>query len=140
MKMQKRMFRIGDLAEKLLVEKFVIRFWEKEFKVKTTRSEGGQRCYSQEDLEQFQRIKQLLYQDGFTIAGAKKELEKQEPQFSHAARKTTLEEIQDSSIMCENPHTNLTPRRGALNQESDQTQDQLLAIREKLYRLKEQLQ
>jgi DNA-binding transcriptional MerR regulator len=76
MKMQKRLFRIGDLAEKLAVEKFVIRFWEKEFNFKTYRSEGGQRFYSHDDLEQFQRIKELLYDRGFTIAGAKREINK----------------------------------------------------------------
>lgn len=76
MKVQKRLFRIGDLAEKLAVEKFVIRFWEKEFNFKTHRSEGGQRFYNDEDLERFQHIKELLYERGFTIAGAKKEIYK----------------------------------------------------------------
>ncbi|MFI5332474.1 MAG: MerR family transcriptional regulator [Candidatus Babeliales bacterium] len=74
MRMQKRQFRIGDLAKQLDIEKFVIRFWEKEFAVNTTRSIGGQRFYSQEDLDRFQHIKTLLYDEGFTIAGAKKHL------------------------------------------------------------------
>lgn len=90
MKMQKRLFRIGDLAEKLDIEKFVIRFWEKEFNVKTHRSNGGQRFYSIEDFEQFKQIKSLLYDRGFTIAGAKKELCK-ELRSTHGARKTTME-------------------------------------------------
>lgn len=74
MRMQKRQFRIGDLAKQLEVEKFVIRFWEKEFAVNTTRSIGGQRFYSQHDLDTFKQIKTLLYDEGFTIAGAKKHL------------------------------------------------------------------
>jgi len=70
--MQKIQFRIGELAKQLAVEKFVIRFWEKEFNVTTNRSRGGQRFYTQDDLDQFMKIKSLLYEQGFTIAGAKK--------------------------------------------------------------------
>lgn len=72
MKMEKKKFRIGHLADELEVERFVIRFWEKEFDVKSKRSDGGQRFYKREDLEKFKRIKELLYNKGFTIAGAKK--------------------------------------------------------------------
>ena len=76
MRMQKRQFRIGDLAKQLDVEKFVIRFWEKEFKLKPSRSEGGQRFYKEKDLQTFAAIKNLLYDQGFTIAGARKQLSK----------------------------------------------------------------
>lgn len=94
MRMQKRQFRIGDLAKQLNVEKFVIRFWEKEFEVSTTRSEGGQRFYSEEDLLMFQSIKTLLYDEGFTIAGAKKQLSQTGPQIigSHKTTMTQEEE------------------------------------------------
>lgn len=100
MRMQKRLFRIGDLAEKLDIEKFVIRFWEKEFNVKTHRSHGGQRFYSIEDFEQFQKIKILLYERGFTIAGAKKELCKELTPASttRGARKTTMEKELNSEL------------------------------------------
>ncbi len=74
MKMQKRQFRIGELAIYLSVEKFVIRFWEKEFDLSTSRSEGGQRFYYDKDIEKFLMIKELLYQKGFTIAGAKQQM------------------------------------------------------------------
>ncbi len=74
MKMQKRQFRIGELAKTLGVEQFVIRFWEKEFRFNAHRSEGGQRFYSEKDLLRFKFIKTLLYEQGFTIAGAKKQL------------------------------------------------------------------
>ena len=56
MKMQKRQFRIGQLAHYLKVEKFVIRFWEKEFEMKSARSTGGQRFYDQKDIERFKII------------------------------------------------------------------------------------
>ena len=67
-------FKIGKLAELLKVEKFVIRFWEKEFAIRPQRTMGGQRFYEKEDFEQFKLIKELLYKKGFTIAGAKKVL------------------------------------------------------------------
>lgn len=74
MRMEKRKFRIGELAKHLAVERFVIRFWEKEFNVKSTRSGGGQRFYDEDDAHTFATIKELLYNRGFTIAGARKEL------------------------------------------------------------------
>lgn len=73
-RMNKRKFRIGELAKKLKVKKFVIRFWEKEFELESSRSDGGQRFYSQEDLNTFVTIKDLLYNQKFTIPGAKKQL------------------------------------------------------------------
>lgn len=96
MKMQKRQFRIGELAKQLKVERFVIRFWEKEFAVKTKRSHGGQRFYTQEDVDRFKAIKELLYQRGFTIAGAKQQLlhdvkQPQELDKVIASQKTTFD-------------------------------------------------
>lgn len=79
MKMEKRKFRIGELAEHLNVERFVIRFWEKEFNFKAHRSHGGQRFYDEQDLQKFQAIKELLYTKKFTIAGAKQHLSVNHP-------------------------------------------------------------
>ena len=53
MKMKKRQYRIGELANALNVEKFVIRFWEKELGIKADRSPGGQRFYEEKDFETF---------------------------------------------------------------------------------------
>lgn len=74
-KMSQKKFRIGELAKKLEVKKFVIRFWEKEFELKSDRSNGGQRFYSLDDFKTFNTIKQLLYKQGYTISGAKTQLE-----------------------------------------------------------------
>ncbi len=90
MRMQKRTFRIGQLAKKLQVERFVVRFWEKEFGIKTTRSDGGQRFYTEDDLSLFRQVKKLLYEDGFTIAGAKKTL-KAKGDVVLGSHKTTFE-------------------------------------------------
>lgn len=75
MKMSKRHYRIGELAETLNVENFVIRFWEKELNIKSIRSKGGQRFYQEKDFQKFQIVKELLYTKKYTLAGAKRELE-----------------------------------------------------------------
>lgn len=74
MRMQRRQFRIGELAQHLGVERFVVRFWEREFGLSPSRSEGGQRFYEERDLDKFQKIKELLYHEKLTIAGAKQRL------------------------------------------------------------------
>lgn len=74
MKMARKQYRIGELAKELNVERFVIRFWEKELHIKPRRSPGGQRFYQQEDFDTFKTIKTLLYDHKFTLAGAKKKL------------------------------------------------------------------
>ncbi|MBI2352661.1 MerR family transcriptional regulator [Candidatus Dependentiae bacterium] len=74
MKMSKREYRIGDLAKHLNIEKFVIRFWEKELQIKPKRSKGGQRFYQESDFQTFLLVKDLLYHKKYTIAGAKNEL------------------------------------------------------------------
>lgn len=73
--MSKKKFRIGELSKALQVKKFVIRFWEKEFGLESSRSDGGQRYYTQDDFKAFNTIKHLLYQQGYTISGAKTQLE-----------------------------------------------------------------
>jgi len=95
MRMQKKQFRIGELATKLSVEKFVIRFWEKEFNLKTTRSTGRQRFYTEQDYKTFKQIKELLYSKGYTIAGAKKILSSTSEKITQniiASQKTTMGE------------------------------------------------
>lgn len=72
-----KQFRIGHVAELLGVQRFVIRFWEKEFNLKGYRTSGGQRFYKQKDIDHFKLIQTLLYEKKFTIAGAKKILSEQ---------------------------------------------------------------
>ena len=70
----KLFFRIGEAADVIGVEPHVLRYWETEFRLKPKRSASGQRMYRREDLSQFLRIRRLLHDDGFTIAGARKML------------------------------------------------------------------
>lgn len=90
MKMQRRQFRIGELAKQLGVERFVVRFWEKEFEFNAQRSNGGQRFYEEKDLQKFLKIKELLYDQGFTISGAKKQLKQSKGTKMIASKKTTM--------------------------------------------------
>jgi DNA-binding transcriptional MerR regulator len=68
-------FRIGEVAELVGVEPHVLRYWEREFRsIRPTKSAKGQRVYSRRDVENLMRVRELLYKEGFTIAGAKKKL------------------------------------------------------------------
>jgi DNA-binding transcriptional MerR regulator len=71
----KLFFRIGEVAGLVGVEPHVLRYWEREFRsIRPTKSAKGQRVYSRRDVENLLRVRDLLYRDGFTIAGAKKKL------------------------------------------------------------------
>lgn len=65
-------FRIGEVARLCRLPAYVLRFWETEFPhLKPTKSSTGQRMYRRRDVESVLRIKRLLYEEGFTIAGAR---------------------------------------------------------------------
>ena len=67
-------FRIGEVAELVGVEAHVLRYWETEFKLRPHRSSSGQRLYRKSDVSRFLRVRQLLHEEGFIIAGARKVL------------------------------------------------------------------
>lgn len=68
-------FRIGEVAELCLLPAYVLRFWETEFpQLKPVKGKTGQRMYRKKDVEWVLRIKKLLYDEGFTIAGARAHL------------------------------------------------------------------
>ena len=68
-------FRIGEVAKLCKLPAYVLRFWESEFpQLKPMKSSTGQRMYRQRDVESVLRIKKLLYEEGFTIAGARQHL------------------------------------------------------------------
>ena len=68
-------FRIGEVANLCRLPAYVLRFWESEFpQLKPVKSSTGQRMYRKRDVEGILRIKQLLYEQGFTIAGARQQL------------------------------------------------------------------
>lgn len=72
-------YKISELSEMLGVESSVLRFWEKEFpQIKPMKVGPRKRLYRHRDLELFQEIKRLLYEERFTIAGAKKRLDRED--------------------------------------------------------------
>ena len=73
---EKRLYKIGEVCRMADVQPYVLRYWETEFPpLAPNKSGGGQRLYTQREIDIVMRIKQLLYSEGFTIAGAKKKLE-----------------------------------------------------------------
>jgi DNA-binding transcriptional MerR regulator len=76
-------FRIGEVAKIIGVKPYVLRYWETEFTIlKPGKTPSRHRLYRRRDVETLLEIKRLLYQEGFTIAGAKKrlkDLEREEP-------------------------------------------------------------
>ena len=68
-------FRIGEVSRLCKLPAYVLRFWETEFpQLKPTKGSTGQRMYRRHEVECALRIKHLLYQEGFTIAGARQHL------------------------------------------------------------------
>src|SRR5947207_15972713 len=68
-------FRIGEVATLCRLPAYVLRFWESEFpQLRPVKSSTGQRMYRKRDVESVLRIKQLLYEQGFTISGARQQL------------------------------------------------------------------
>jgi DNA-binding transcriptional MerR regulator len=73
---EKDSYRIGEVASLTHIEPYVLRYWETEFPaLHPAKSPHGQRIYRQADIETILTIKRLLYEEGFTIAGARKQIE-----------------------------------------------------------------
>lgn len=138
MKIEQRKFRIGTLAEKLEVERFVVRFWEKEFNIKSHRSSGKQRFYTEKDLERFTMIKELLYEKGFTIAGAKRIL-KSGPKKSGVEQSNTIVASQVTT-MEPDIRTFANEKKAMICQEQVAViTRQIIELQEKLIKLRELL-
>jgi DNA-binding transcriptional MerR regulator len=72
---EKLFFRIGEVCELIRVQPHVLRYWETEFPMLAPqKNRAGQRVYRRKDVEMVMRIRDLLYEEKFTIAGAKKKL------------------------------------------------------------------
>ena len=71
----KQYFKIGEVSALTKLEPYVLRYWETEFKmIRPVRFGSNQRMYRRKDVETILEIKKLLYDEGFTIAGARKKL------------------------------------------------------------------
>ena len=74
----KNLFRIGEVSRLTSTKAFVLRYWETEFPMlQPVKSPKGHRLYRRQDIETVFLIKRLLYDEGFTIAGARRHLSEQ---------------------------------------------------------------
>jgi DNA-binding transcriptional MerR regulator len=74
MKEDKSLLRIGEVAEKMEIPVHTLRYWERMFKEELSpyRSRGGQRRYSEIDVEKIEEVKRLLKEEGYSIKGVKR--------------------------------------------------------------------
>ena len=72
----KRYFTIGEVSELCAVKAHVLRYWEQEFsQLRPVKRRGNRRYYQHHEVLLIRRIRQLLYEEGFTISGARQRLE-----------------------------------------------------------------
>ncbi|MDE2149132.1 MAG: MerR family transcriptional regulator [Gammaproteobacteria bacterium] len=84
----KRYFAIGEVSELCAVKPHVLRYWEQEFpQLRPVKRRGNRRYYQQDDVLMVRRIRSLLYEQGFTITGARQRLREldQEPEAANDA-------------------------------------------------------
>ncbi len=75
----KRYFTIGEVAELCAVKPHVLRYWEQEFpQLKPVKRRGNRRYYQHQDVLMIRQIRTLLYEDGFTIGGARQRMSNQQ--------------------------------------------------------------
>jgi len=90
----KQYFKIGEVSALTHLESYVLRYWETEFKmIRPVRFGSNQRMYRRKDVEIILEIKKLLYEEGFTIAGARKKLLQNSKE---AKEKKTLPQADDA--------------------------------------------
>ena len=102
MKPKKMYFSISDVASLAKVKPYVLRYWETEFSMlKPKAMRGGRRAYRERDIKLVMMIKKLLYEDRFTIEGARRKLQDMDHAklhqlgipFEQSAREATLDEV-----------------------------------------------
>ncbi len=92
----KRYFTIGEVSELCLVKPHVLRYWEQEFpQLKPVKRRGNRRYYQRQDVLLIRQIRSLLYDQGFTIGGARQQLDTDDqPQVqTEATDKTEYKEV-----------------------------------------------
>ena len=97
----KNLFRIGEVSRLTSTKPFVLRFWETEFPMlQPVKSPKGHRLYRRQDIETVFVIKRLLYDEGFTIAGARRHLRDQagEPSGSNGGTEPVEAQPTQSSL------------------------------------------
>jgi DNA-binding transcriptional MerR regulator len=93
----KRYFAIGEVSELCGVKPHVLRYWEQEFsQLKPVKRRGNRRYYQRHDVVLIREIRELLYEQGFTIGGARQRLEAQvKPQTEQIDKKHIIHQMMD---------------------------------------------
>jgi len=103
---EKGLFRIGEVSRLTATKTFVLRYWESEFpSLQPVKSPSGHRLYRREDIETVFEIKRLLYDEGFTIAGARKHLLEQQPGDGAGTSAATSDAFSEARQQTEEPAT-----------------------------------
>ena len=92
----KQIFKIGEVCEMMQVEPYVLRYWETEFEeLQPEKNPMGQRIYRPSDIEVIYLIKKLLYEEGYTIVGARKQLKRELTKIGEVEQLSTQELAED---------------------------------------------
>lgn len=107
----KRYFTIGEVSELCGVKPHVLRYWEQEFtQLKPVKRRGNRRYYQHHEVLLIRRIRELLYEEGFTISGARNRLEDNtEAQAVQTEELTQLDVLDTKPIKAKNNQTNQKP-------------------------------
>jgi len=91
----KRYFTIGEVSELCLVKPHVLRYWEQEFpQLSPVKRRGNRRYYQRDDVMVIREIRELLYDQGFTIGGARQQLEADDSKPDPAAIKAIIADLE----------------------------------------------
>ncbi len=105
----KRYFTIGEVSDLCGVKPHVLRYWEQEFtQLKPVKRRGNRRYYQHHEVLLIRRIRELLYDQGFTISGARNKLSERE------SRNVAVEDVQQESFIVQ-PTVNVEAIRSELN-------------------------
>ncbi len=128
-------YKIGEVAKFTGVKTHVLRYWETEFKaIRPTKSRSNQRLYRKQDVELILHLKDLLYNQGFTIAGARKKL-REKP-----AKSVVQPTTKSSAAVAEQPATIQVAGQLALPLAGSYDPKVLNEIRQDILRIKKSLE
>ncbi len=141
----KKNFKIGEVARLFSLEPYVLRYWETEFdRLKPRKTASGQRSYNRDDVELIATIQHLLYTEMFTIAGARRQLERAElldlelPKGEVAEDSELRAELEEALARADEAETNAadaTAEMQALRHQLSELTEEIAALEAELARL-----